>query len=772
MIIKKSRLVPKHTHWMSRLAFFTGIVIAGNSIAQDMAYVAPDVTIFESPEQVFELPGSGDYIGPDEIRKYNFNNINDILRNTPGVYSREETGKGILPNISLRGTATLRSAQLNLLEDEINIAPAPYSAPDAYYAPITGKMRALEILKGTSQYRYGPHSTGGAINYVTTPIDLGQRYYASAYYGSGDDVVTHDYFNYGVSGNYGAVAILGEMYYRNGGGRRDFNIDPSGSTGARKSYGSDELGDINRIAPMVKLLWQLPTQRNFVFEAKYAYHDMNYNQSYSGLTTADFNADPFKQYVGLQFGEFNTEQHTSYIKFNAELNNHVRNEITTFYNFFTRDWFKFDKAGGDGAEKFNSKAYTSSNNGLNITKGLAAGAITYVNNDRSYASYGVMNETDFTFNTNLFGKSIDHELKVGFKYAYDYIHKDQQTHTFDMAVGGTMTQRGAHNNTIGVAAKDDSMETSDAYVGYFEEKMTINNFDVMFGARYEAIEYFYRKGATADETTEWLYAFAPGGGLVYNHDDNWQWFAGVYKGFNVPGPSAARDGANNGNPVDKETSIAKEIGVRYNDSNFALSAVGFHTDFKDLIVLDNSNSDSEPENAGNVVTKGLELQMEYQPPEAYQFLPVGDLSYYLTYTFTNANLDGAASSTNSKSSLFGGGQDGSNVPYIPDHRLSFGIDYDYDKFDFGINVTYQSESYGTATETETEVFNGSPNARAGRIDSYTLLNLVGGYDFNENFRLQAGVNNATDLEYIATRHPSGARAGAPLTAYVRGVARF
>ena len=151
--------------------------------------------------------------------------------------------------------------------------------------------------------------------------------------------------------------------------------------------------------------------------------------------------------------------------------------------------------------------------------------------------------------------------------------------------------------------------------------------------------------------------------------------------------SAARDGANNGNPVDKETSIAKEIGARYNDPNWAISVVGFHTDFKDLIVLDNSNSDSEPENAGNVVTKGIELSMDYLPPEEYQFLPVGDLSYYLTYTFTNANLDGAARSTNSKSSLFGGGSDGSNVPYIPDHRLAFGIDYDYNKFDLQINLS-------------------------------------------------------------------------------------
>ena len=62
--------------------------------------------------------------------------------------------------------------------------------------------------------------------------------------------------------------------------------------------------------------------------------------------------------------------------------------------------------------------------------------------------------------------------------------------------------------------------------------------------------------------------------------------------------------------------------------------------------------------------------------------------------------------------------------------------------------------------------------RAGRIDSYALLNIYGGYDINDNYRIKAGVNNATDLEYIATRHPHGARAGAPLTAYIKAIANF
>ncbi len=756
------RLVPKYTRegsWLNLQILLT-VLISSPLMSQEDIYVAPDVNIFESSEQVFEIPGAGDYIGPEEIKKYNFNNINDILRNSTGIYTREETGKGIVPNISLRGTATLRSAQVNLLEDGINIAPAPYAAPDSYYAPITGKMHALEILKGSSQYRFGPHNTGGSLNYVTTPIDLGERYYGSVSYGSGDDFVTHDYFNYGYSSNsFGAVAILGEMYYRNGGGRRDFNIEPGTLTNtARKNYGSDELGDVHRIAPMVKLLWQLPTQKNVVVELKAAWHDMNYNQSYSGISTSDFNLDPMQQYVALQMGEYNTEQFTYYGKVRAELNSNIKNTTTLYYNYFTRDWFKFDKADSVAGEVFNAKGYTG--DARLIAKGLRAGTVTYVNNDRQYGAYGVMNETDFNFKTNLLGKNIEHELKVGYKAHMDYIHADQQTHSFSMAVGGAMTG-------TTVAAKSDYVYRAKGHVGYFEEKMKIDNFNVMFGARYEYIDNFYRSGSTTAK--EKMFAFAPGGGLVYNHNENWQFFGGAYKGFNIPGPSAARD---DGSPVEQETSLAKEVGLRYNDPNLALSLVGFHTYFSNLIVIDNSNSDSEPDNAGNVITKGIELNIDYLPPEAFQFVPAGELSYFLNYTFTNANLDGASSSTNSKSSLFGGGVDGSNVPYIPDHRLGLGADYELGNFDFGINMTYQSESYGTATETETEIFNGANNARAGRIDSYTLLHLKAGYQVDDNIRIQAGANNVTDLEYIATRHPSGARAGAPLTAYLRATASF
>ena len=116
--------------------------------------------------------------------------------------------------------------------------------------------------------------------------------------------------------------------------------------------------------------------------------------------------------------------------------------------------------------------------------------------------------------------------------------------------------------------------------------------------------------------------------------------------------------------------------------------------------------------------------------------------------------------------------DGNNVPYIPEHQGVFGFDYAWTQFSFGANLAFHSETYGTAEQTNTEESIGVANARAGRIDHALLLNLRAGYEFNENYSLTAGVNNATDLQYISSRHPAGARAGAPLMAWVRATAKF
>ena len=138
-----------------------------------------EVSIIGSKYNVKDIAGSAAYLGIQDIREHNVDDINRVLRRVPGVNLREEDGYGLFPNISLRGVDSARASKVTVMEDGILMAPAPYSAPSAYYSPTTGRMAAIEILKGSSQVKYGPHTTGGAINYLSTRIPSSEKVYSN-----------------------------------------------------------------------------------------------------------------------------------------------------------------------------------------------------------------------------------------------------------------------------------------------------------------------------------------------------------------------------------------------------------------------------------------------------------------------------------------------------------------------------------------------------------------------------------------------------------------
>ncbi|MBK7634284.1 MAG: TonB-dependent receptor plug domain-containing protein [Saprospiraceae bacterium] len=130
------------------------------------------------------IPGSGQYISIRKLEKLNHPNVNNILRVIPGVNIRDEEGFGLRPNIGLRGTPVNRSAKITLMEDGILIAPAPYADPSAYYFPTFARMQGVEVLKGSSQIKYGPYTIGGAVNLLSTAIPSDFKGFAQLSYGS------------------------------------------------------------------------------------------------------------------------------------------------------------------------------------------------------------------------------------------------------------------------------------------------------------------------------------------------------------------------------------------------------------------------------------------------------------------------------------------------------------------------------------------------------------------------------------------------------------
>ena len=143
----------------------------GSAFADDQVNLIEEVVVIGSKDEIRKIAGSGGLIDEEELDRMDYTDLNQILSSIPGVYFREEDGFGLRPNIGIRGATTDRSQKITMMEDGILIGPAPYSAPAAYYVPNVARHSSIEVLKGPSSIKYGPHTVGGAINYVTSDLD-------------------------------------------------------------------------------------------------------------------------------------------------------------------------------------------------------------------------------------------------------------------------------------------------------------------------------------------------------------------------------------------------------------------------------------------------------------------------------------------------------------------------------------------------------------------------------------------------------------------------
>ena len=211
---------------------FTSLMVAALSTsglrAQDDAPAAENddekkkrsntTVVIGSSEDILDVPGAGAVLTTEDIGRQSYDDVNQALRKVPGVYVRPEDGFGFFPNISLRGVDTTRSAKVTIMEDGVLTAPAAYSAPSAYYTPTSGRMSAIEVLMGSSQTRYGPHTTGGVINYRSTEIPESGRAYIKTLYGSNNEQRTHAYAGDTFETEAGRVGVLLEGYLRSSDG--------------------------------------------------------------------------------------------------------------------------------------------------------------------------------------------------------------------------------------------------------------------------------------------------------------------------------------------------------------------------------------------------------------------------------------------------------------------------------------------------------------------------------------------------------------------------
>ena len=276
---------------------------------------------------VLDIPGAAQYINARELEKYSYNDIHRILRQVPGVNIQEEDGYGLRPNIGMRGTGVERSSKITVMEDGVLMAPAPYAAPAAYYFPTAGRMQGVEVRKGSSQIKYGPHTTGGALNLISTQIPDRFTGQAKIMAGSHADRTIHA--NMGES--YKNIGFLVETYQAKTQGFK--HLEFGGDTGFdKKDYLAKLRLNTNPTARVYQALTLKASQTNETS-----------NETYLGLTESDFSASPYLRYAGSQEDVMATEQKHWIARHVIRPNDKIDITTTLYRTDFSRNWFKLDK---------------------------------------------------------------------------------------------------------------------------------------------------------------------------------------------------------------------------------------------------------------------------------------------------------------------------------------------------------------------------------------------------------------------------------------------
>ncbi|WP_445384486.1 TonB-dependent receptor family protein [Robiginitalea sp. IMCC44478] len=691
--------------------------------------------IFGSKFEARNRTGSSYYISPKEIQRFNYTDVNRTLRAVPGVNVYEEDGFGLRPNISLRGTSPERSSKITLMEDGVLIAPAPYSAPAAYYFPTIARMQAVEVLKGSSQVQFGPYTTGGAINMVSTEVPERFRAFVNTTYGSFQSGRIH--------------AQLGDSQKNFGYSIEYLNYN---SNGFKELDGGGDTGfDKNDLVAKFRVNTSPGASIAQALEFKFQYSDETSDETYLGLTQDDFESNPFRRYAGSQEDQMNTEHNQFMLSHTLDFSDYFRITTVAYRNNFKRNWYKLDYLTLNGertgiadiiADPESFDAYYQVVSG-NTDSG--ADALTLKNNNREYYSTGVQTKLDVHWT----GERTFHDVEVGLRYHYDEEDRFQWLDDYAMLNGQLSL------TTAGVPGTDaNRISDARAFAAYGMYKFKYDNLTLTPGIRYENItlsrENFGsndpgRSGADLSTRENQVDVFIPGIGFNYNFQ-NVSVFGGVHKGFSPPGNQEGEL---------PEESINYELGSRFSYGGFSGELVGFFNDFSNLLGSDlaatGGTGSLDQFNAGEVNVAGLEVLINYNLlPNSEQFI----LPVTFAYTFTDTEFQ---NSFGSSDDLWGEVTAGDELPYLSKHQWNATLALEHKDFELNFNARYNGAF-------RTQAGSGSIPA-SELVDNNFILDFAGKYHYNEHISLTANVINLLDETYAVSRVPAGLRPGHPFGIY-------
>ena len=705
-----------HKFLVSSLTAAVALSLSATAMAKDAGGVERNfeqITVIGSQAAINDIPGSATFISDEELQKFEFTDISRVLASVPGVYVQEEDGYGLRPNIGMRGTGTGRNDKISVMEDGVLVAPAPYSAPSAYYFPTMGRMESVEVLKGAASVKYGPRTTGGVLNLLSRSLPTE----ANSSMGMVD------------------AALGSDGYYK---GHAYFAKEKNNTAGLIEvfSYGADgfkelPVGDDNTGFEKNDVLVKFGhtfgenDAHNIEFKAKYS--EETSDETYMGLTNADYQENPNRRYAASQNDEMNTRHNAYQVNYAYRFGKGYEFLATAYLNDFHRNWYKASKVSESYLEQYSEFEANPTAEGIeNI--GVKA-------NNRDYQAKGVQSELHIPAG--------DHYITVGVRYHEDEMDRFQweDKYTLNQDLSMTLTSQGAPGSN------SNRLDSAKASTLFIQDEWTMDALVVSAGLRYEDITITREEWAKSDPTrsqgltkdisndTEIL---VPSLGATYTLNDNVTLLAGIQKGYAPAAPGNADQ--------DEEESVNIEFGSRFNANGFNGEVIAFYSDYDNMhgnctaSVGCSDDNIGDQYNYGEVEVSGFEFSAGRTSNTASVAFPVK-----LTYTYTDSEFKNTFDSE-----IWGSVEKGDAMPYVPENQVALSFGAEVNNFVVNSQIRYVSDAHADLSDS-------GLNA----IDSRVVWDLAAKYLIDENQKVYLSVDNLFDKTYIANRANGGIQPGKP-----------
>ncbi|MBC7411277.1 MAG: TonB-dependent receptor [Bacteroidia bacterium] len=694
------------------------------------------------------IPGSGQYISIQKLENLNQTNFNNVLRTVPGVNVRDEEGFGLRPNIGLRGTPVNRSAKITLMEDGILIAPAPYADPSAYYFPTFARMQGVEVLKGSSQIKYGPYTIGGAVNLLSTAIPTSFKGHSLASYGS-----------FGTNQQRVWIGDSGENI------DYVFDVNRLASNGFKKLDGGGNTGfDKRDIMGKIRLHTNDSAKIKQSAMLKFVNSIEDGNETYLGLTFEDYKASPLRRYAVTQKDILDMNHSDVSLNYTILPLKGLTISTTAYYTTTFRDWARANTVGGQNLNSILStpNAYQSQ---YQIMIGNANGNIDYQRAARTYYAKGVQTNVQHIFSTG----AISHKIHLGVRYHEDQVSRYATRSTYAMT-SGTMilTSAGINGN------QENQLRSATSLATYLSYDISYKGLKISPGVRYEDIYFKLQNFGTNDNArigtnivsaTNHVSIVLPGVGVNYSISKHMSMFGGAHKGFSPPGTPSTT--STTGQAIG-ETSINYEMGYSYDNNNrFNVQLVGFLNNYDNILGSDNISGGGAGTgntfNAGNAKIQGVELNLTYNLLRNKQTNTASKLPISIAYTYNDAKFQETFKNAGGD---WGTGtiNKGDLIPFITPHLLTASVGYENKKFNTTLTGRYTGV---TKTKPSQDQIITPTNAIAyndvNAIAEFLIIDLSANYKLNRLFTVFTTVNNITNNKAIIANLPQGYRPNMPLS---------